>query len=574
MTNIYNKVVGLALAALTFTACSDEWDDHYSAPTASDGMTIWQTIEMDQANLSNFAKVLKATGYDKALASSQVFTVFAPVNAQFTEADANEIIDLYEQQKAANIKDRDNRAIKEFVHNHLALYNYSTSGKADSITMMNGKYLLMTDNKLANSTMLTKNQLKSNGVMFTMEEPVDFFPNVFEYMSVDEDIDSIGKFMSQYNQYDFNASESVPGGIIDGKTWYLDSVKVLTNELFGELGRINSEDSTYWMVAPTNKVWNELVPEYEPYFNYDSKVEKRDSLAYTEPRLALLRGTVFSRTRNTDASINDSVLSVNATLYAYRTYKDLKYYQYEKPFAEGGIFDGTEVVACSNGQVLKSDDWHIDKKQTFLQTVIVEGESRNYRDGIDEKTTATPTEMSVATSNPFYNEVSQHKYLLVNPTAQSAAEVRFKIPNVLSNVGYDLYVVFAPTGTLETFGQKDYDVPVKFRAAYSYHKEDGSQASYVNLTVPDIYKDMKDVRGSGQDFQTIAGQVDTVMLGQNIQFPTCSWGLRDPQVLLRLRTALRNADRQLNPDTKIPNFTDRMRIDCIILKPHEEESAE
>ena len=227
MTNIYNKVVGLALAALTFTACSDEWDDHYSAPTASDGMTIWQTIEMDQANLSNFAKVLKATGYDKALASSQVFTVFAPVNAQFTEADANEIIDLYEQQKAANIKDRDNRAIKEFVHNHLALYNYSTSGKADSITMMNGKYLLMTDNKLANSTMLTKNQLKSNGVMFTMEEPVDFFPNVFEYMSVDEDIDSIGKFMSQYNQYDFNASESVPGGIIDGKTWYLDSQKTV-----------------------------------------------------------------------------------------------------------------------------------------------------------------------------------------------------------------------------------------------------------------------------------------------------------------------------------------------------------
>jgi hypothetical protein len=35
-----------------------------------------------------------------------------------------------------------------------------------------------------------------------------------------------------------------------------------------------------------------------------------------------------------------------------------------------------------------------------------------------------------------------------------------------------------------------------------------------------------------------------------------------------LRTALRNADRQNH------TFTDRMRIDCIILKPHEEESAE
>ena len=572
--NIYNKVLGLALAALTFTACSDEWDDHYSAPSASDGTTIWQTISSD-ADLSNFAKVMQATGYDKALASSQVFTVFAPVNASFTEADADEVIALYEQQKAANIKERDNRALKEFVFNHLALYNYSTTGKTDSITMMNGKYLEMTDTMLANSKMLTKNQLKSNGVLFTMEEPVNFFPNVYEYLSVDQDVDSIGQFMSQYNAYQFVANQSVPGGINDGKTWYLDSVKVLTNELFYELGLINSEDSTFWMVAPTNQVWNRLVPEYEAYFNYDNKVEKRDSLAFTEPRLALLRGTVFSRTRNTDASIQDSVLSVNATAYSRRTYKDQRYYQYTRPFDEGGVFDGTEVIPCSNGQVMKSNDWHIDKKQTFLQTIIVEGESRTYRDGINETTTATPTEMTVSTSNEFYNAVSQHKYLLIKPTAQSAAEVRYKIPNVLSNVGYDLYVVFAPTASLDNYNPDDpnnaldrdrLDKPVKFRASYSYHNQDGTQSSSINLTVPDFYDAA--VRGSGRDFQTIAGQVDTLMLGENIQFPTCSWGLRDPQVLLTLSTALRNADRRDG------TFTDRMRIDCIILKPHEEQAGE
>lgn len=563
-TNLYNKVVGLALAALTFTACTDTWDDHYDATSVGDGGTIWESIKQN-GDLSNFRKVMEATGYDMALASSQVFTVFAPVNVRFSEVDANEVIRLYQQQKAANIKDKDNRAIKEFVQNHIALYNYSASGKNDSIVMMNGKYLLMQPTMLANSTMLTKNQLKSNGVLFTMEEPVKYYHNVFEYLSADKDIDSIGAFMAKYNQYEFLASKSVPGGIIDGKTWYLDSVKTLKNELFYEVGLINVEDSTYWMVAPTNEVWNKLIPEYEPYFNYDSKVDKRDSLMYTEPRLALLRGTVFSRTKNTDASINDSVLSYNATDYAYRTYKDQTYYQYKRPFDGGGVFYGAEPVDCSNGRVFKSSQWNIDKTQTFLQTIIVEGESRTYLDGVDEDTTDDPYNYSVTSTNECYDKVSQNKYVLVKPRASSAAEVRFKIPNVLSGVEYDIYVVFVPVKALETLTTEDYDVPCKFRASYSFHDADGKQSDYEQLTVPSDYEGYDaDVRGSNLDYLSIPGQVDTLLLAQKVVFPTCSWGLRDSQVLLKLRTSLRNADRQNH------TFTDRLRIDCVILKPHKD----
>ena len=63
--SIYNKVLGLALAALTFTACTDTWDDHYS--TEGEGMndaSLWQAITQN-SNLSNFAKVVQACGYDK-----------------------------------------------------------------------------------------------------------------------------------------------------------------------------------------------------------------------------------------------------------------------------------------------------------------------------------------------------------------------------------------------------------------------------------------------------------------------------------------------------------------------------
>ena len=59
---LYNKVLGLAVAALTFVACTDTWDDHYeSLGGGANGMhegTLWQAISNNQ-NLSNFAKVLE-----------------------------------------------------------------------------------------------------------------------------------------------------------------------------------------------------------------------------------------------------------------------------------------------------------------------------------------------------------------------------------------------------------------------------------------------------------------------------------------------------------------------------------
>ena len=105
---------------------------------------------------------------------------------------------------------------------------------------------------------LTKNVLYGNGVLFTINNKVEYFPNVFEYLGLDKDLDSVYQFVNSYSEYEFNPNKSVPGDIIDGRTEYLDSVTELSNLLFRTLGRINSEDSTYWMVAPTNEEWTNL----------------------------------------------------------------------------------------------------------------------------------------------------------------------------------------------------------------------------------------------------------------------------------------------------------------------------
>ena len=109
-------VLGLAIAALTLTACSDEWDDHYATGNNVEGMlntSLWDAIQKD-GNLSNFASVVKATGYDKSLASSQVFTVFAPTNDCFSAEEAQALIQAYNAEKG-RVNDENNTTIKEFI---------------------------------------------------------------------------------------------------------------------------------------------------------------------------------------------------------------------------------------------------------------------------------------------------------------------------------------------------------------------------------------------------------------------------------------------------------------------------
>ena len=570
-------LVCCSVAAATI-GCTDTWNDHYDAPVdkAVEG-SLWEIITQNP-ELSNFAQVLEATGYDRALASSQVFTVFAPTNDALTTADVKALIDTYNQEKADNVKENDNRTIKEFVQNHIALYNHSVSGLSDGlVTMMNGKYLPLTTTKLGNSPLLTTNKLTGNGVLFTISTKADYGYNLYEYLIQNNELDSVGRFLRTFSEYKFVPSSSVPGGITDGRTWYLDSVFVLTNKLFEKpsvryswtmepLGNLNSEDSTYWMVAPTNSVWDNLVARYSSYFNYDNRVEKRDSLQWIKTRLAILEGTVFSQTRNANLDgvwNRDSVFSVNAVDYSHRETvwgdSKMKYYQFDNPFDEGGIFNGATEIDCSNGKILKATAWPIDPRETFMRTILVQGESRSNLDGIDEKTTNEVVRYNVPTYYEYYSNVSGHSFALVSPKGQTAAEVRYKLPNVLSNMPYDLYAVFVPCQAQDTLLTDN--VPCKFNASVSYHRQDGLQSA-------DYYLPQNDSTLTSSrrfNFETNPNKVDTVQLASGIMFPTSSYDLSDNQVMVRLRTSLRAADRRDH------TYTDNMRIDCLILKPHEDE---
>lgn len=568
-SNIYKKVLGLALAALTIAACSDKWDEHYDAPLAGgSNMSLWEAISADP-QLSNFARVVEACGYDASLKSSQVFTVFAPTNDNFPSSEADRLIAEYNQQAADNsIKEEDNSVIKEFVRNHIALYNHSVAtSSSDSILMMNGKILVLSSDNMAGQKFVSSNTLHNNGVLFTLDGKIEYQPNVFEYLRKDADLDSLANFLYEHNHYEFDASQSVPGDIVDGKTVYLDSVTVLENSLFSYLGKINSEDSTYWMVAPTNDVWNELVAEYEPYFVYDASVADRDSMMHTNPRLMTVIGSVFSRTFNPDAQIRDSVVSTQYVPYKYRSailgFYDVPYCMYERPFEPGGVFYGTENHECSNGQVMKASEWNFDKYRTFCQINLIEGESRTalkeigYVMNKDSSITYTTTSniIEVDPSNPFYNKISGNSYLELAPTASSNPSATFNVYDVLSNLGYDIDIVMAPALAGDTLASESSRIPCKMRATIYYY--DGATGRDRQL---------------GQfNFETPADQCDevaTIHIAEDFKFDYCSFGVTTPLVTILIES------RASNAEVRNGQYTRTMRIDNIVLRPHQEDSGE
>lgn len=543
--------VGSLVALLALASCSDDWDSHY-APSTGDATSLWESISQE-SSVSNFAKVLKAADFDRKLSGSQAYTVFALTNDALSASQADSLVEAYQAQKAAGVRDNDNTVVRQFIQNHISLYRHPVSTQTnDSIKMMNGKYAVLTPTSVGGNPFVVTNQLHSNGVLFTVNNRVKYFPNVFEYLGIDHDLDSVFRFINSFSDYEFVESASVPGGIVDGQTVYLDSVMQMRNNILNLLGYINSEDSTYWMLAPTNAEWSRMVTAYRPYYNYANTVANRDSMQETNTRLAILLGTVFSRTVNPEPAFRDSALSTSALSYQYRRMLNADpYYIFYHPFEANGIFAGTRSLECSNGSVLKTADFRIDKRNTFLQTIKVEAENLVRQDTIIDA--EQPLEVhTVQSGNAFYDKLSGNQFVELIASNTSAdpnhfpyPTVMYSVPDVLANVGYDIYVVMAPVQAYNPYAADADTLPNKILCNLYYNNQDNKlQQRRLGVSV------------------STPGKVDTIKVAGNFKFPICSYGLSQPNVRLRIQSQVgRN---------ETAKYSTNMRLDCIIFKPAEE----
>ena len=514
-------------------SCSD-WDDHYDGAQTGSDQTLWQQM-LQQPELSDFRQVLEQTkvfrmhrktpvSYADLLNGGQSFTVVAPVNGTFNR---DSLIRLTQTSKGDSIVE------KFFVLNHISRSTSSMKDTPQRMLLLNSKHVAIEGNTIAGVTIKDGNIHTKNGVLHIAERPLPYEYSLYEALCDMPDMSGIGNFLRQYDEDWFDADASVSSGIVEGVPVYVDSVVIERNRMLQNIGLINAEDSTYWVVAPTTDGWNQAWEEATKYFVYDETVLKRDSIQQYWTNRALLNDAIFNMTDQ--HSTADSLVSV-PYLNWRRSWVSGKpiYHVFKQPFAAGGILSNAQVVPCSNGILYKVNRWPFDPRKTYFTELWAEGEATHL--------ITTYKDCSYNGRRQVGDSISENAYLQILPsTATSNWTMTFRVNNTLSG-DYDVCVVLLPK-TVSNPNETELK-PCKFKATLNYVETNGEAKSY---------------NFNNTTFQSDAARVDTVVLAEAFHFPACNYDQNDIKVSLTLQCNI------LARETS--RFSREMYLDCIYLRP-------
>jgi len=409
-----NKIIKIALiliGPLMFFSCQDELNKHYERAATLPDQNLYELINQNP-DLTKFSRLIEIAGYDTLLSSTQSYTVWAPVNESLSGIDLTTI---------------DKVQARLIVNNHIARFINSTAIAPGQFIRMNNykMYSFSTGStSFGGSELITHDILARNGVLHTIKEQILYHNNLYEYILSTPNTNKLSAFIRSFEEKRFDEALSTPIDIDNnGRTVY-DSVTTTYNRLFNDnLGIINTEDSIYTMLIPSDKAWDAAYARISPYFKiYSSNMAYADSLKNIQTSLAILNDLIY-RGAIENPSLYDSIISTSGSVI-------------HNP---GSLFNGAEKKIASNGLVYLTDDLKYNNIETWNKNILleceaVEGRVAGPNTGINTRT--------VTNSNLF--SVSDFRYIEVVPNSTTAQPaVTFDVPNVLSGK-YDIYVEFIP----------------------------------------------------------------------------------------------------------------------------------
>lgn len=591
-SNIMNKkhikylqgsVIGAACIA-AFASCTD---DHFDVnPDVAGRTTLWENIQSNE-NLSQFAEILSKVHYSKSkgvstpqtysdlLNHDQTFTVWAPENGAFNYTYYMDLINSEDVDSLYKVE-------TNLLQNHITRFSKVMSG-ADStdITLLNNKVAVFNSAKgtIKGAKIVDANIGASNGILHVVDGNIAYQPNIYEYFESVADLDSLSKYLKSTERTEFNEYASTQGPTINGEITWVDSVMYTTNDYFNiSRAYINSEDSLYVMIMPTNKAWKEGLDKAAPFFNYKKKYTQQISSTTAD-------GTVTTTTETTEFSDVEFDSLKNAEIkgaMAGSLVFNAKYqygYNYAQFPIEGAcdsltstngvtfykpycarLFDGnTTPVTLSNGYGYIVDNYNYVANQTWMSDRMVEAE---YTTNVETYTRCTPSAVRyykniTGVLNEEGDTIAKDSTIeirvmkTIQTSSASNPDVTFKLRNLLSGT-YDIYVLVAYNDEAKK--------PNRFTARLSYHNEDRDNATTETLKVPE------GGAGSGSYFENRptcvdengnACGVDSVLLAKDFKFPVCYYGLDNAYVTLKLASYVSSSQTS--------TYTRELWIDKIVL---------
>ena len=560
----------MAAGMLTATSCSD-FDDYNEVqvnPEAAANLSLWENIEQNP-QLSDFEELIKKAGFDDELQGSHYYTVWAPLNGTFDKS-------IYADMDQAAL-------LKNFVYNHVADYNHPISGDINNkVFTLNRKTYNFTGVSgtftFAGITLAQANIPSTNGLMHTLDGAAMYYDNIYDYiLGLGEGYESINAYFKRYETSVLDEANSVKGPMVNGLQTYVDSVMIVNNSLLSRLGaQLQNEDSSYTMLLPTDKAWENKYNAIKPYYNFITNTVGQD-----------LRGTSSSssiKQINTgdidNAYFQDSIIKrfiTNTIVYSNNdTYNSFfvdgreitptdsvrlpNGRKYSNP-ADLLAYQVGEPVKMSNGWIRNVDSIAFYSWETYAPEININPQSQA---GLVTAAAASSGGVSVYFGDlvnkwgDFTETNGQFRFYNIEPSGdRTKPELHTFLPNVLSTK-YKFYVVFVPGAII---GEDNRPNQVNFTLNYS--DANGKLQKY------NFCSDLKNDNPKTQKpFVNDTSKVDTMYIGE-FTFPVSYYGLPE------------NGGKAIMPDLKISSpmsvfnatllktYTRALRIAAIIMKPVE-----
>lgn len=596
--------IGITMLAATLaaTSCSD-FDDYNEVPAEANveaTQNLWESIS-SRENLSEFASLVKKSGYDKELSSSHFYTVWAPLNGMI-------------DSKWATL---DSATIRfQFVENHIADYNHYISAPVNErIRTINEKSYTFagTSGKATfdNVNISKSNIAGINGVMHIMDGEAVYRPSIYEYLKTGEETNTLSKYIMGYEKEELDEENSVLGPIVDGLQTYEDSVMITTNAFLKRVNaQVENEDSSYTIIMPTNEAWDKAYDEIKSnlnygdgtikakchymnkvtYFSKDVEVKLGDAAYLTDSitKKFITDNLIYSNTNDYNKWLvgtpgtrgSDTLRSTNRTLYSHP----------EIVFAH----QQGDPVKMSNGEARIVDELSFLPWEWYKPIHITSAYSAYQNFSVPTRTTARnlredllPFDLPGATDDYGIKEdlseyFGSNVYIsLFNGTLSSDRNVFYPMGSVRSTT-YRVYCVIVPPDADTDYASYDPEAEMKqtlFNASISYFDPVSKKVVdhyFLNdnpegtMTAPKASSTTR-VGDTEKEyaFKNDMNKIDAIYLG-NITFPVSYYNLQSSQV---------NSDQLCRPVMKITaprqskeakdNYTRVLRIAGIILLPTE-----
>lgn len=313
--NIFLAFMVLVLCGLCFSGC-EKWEDHNALTDSRVGKDLLQQIR-ENPDLSKFAELLSKTGYDKEIASSKTYTVFAPVNAALATLDP--------------AIEADDAKLRLFVGNHITNQLQTTSATGQvRIQMLNGKYLNLQGTMVEDATITGKDLYAKNGYLHITDKMLPALSNAWEFLQTAPQVPA--------KQKAFLASLTDSTG---------------ANSFLRKVQDLSDEKKQYTFFVLTDTAWDAEVTKYMPYF---------------------VTGTVDSTTTEASrAVVNDFAVE---GVYQPATIPDtiLSKFNTKLGIDKSAI---VETIKVSNGIVYVMSKLDVQPKDKFQQ-YIIQGEDYDF----------------------------------------------------------------------------------------------------------------------------------------------------------------------------------------------------